>query len=233
MHSSSLFKLSFPSKTFLIGEYAVLDKGSAILVNTQPCFYFDVDLNASFSHFDFHPQSSAAFFIQQNQNLFLNVSILSFDPHSGQSGLGLSSAEWNCVYWVYRFQTDQKFQLESQEDFLQMLESYRKLTQKQGLVASGVDALSQWMGDLCLYQTHPFYVDSVSWSFDRLQFAFFRVGKKHNTTEHLKNLKQKNFSKLKMISKKAVQSAQDRNSTQFIDQINEYALQLEKLGLVF
>ena len=32
--------ISFPGKTFLIGEYAVMKGGSALLVNTSPRFKF-------------------------------------------------------------------------------------------------------------------------------------------------------------------------------------------------
>ena len=232
MPPSQLFKLSFPSKTFLIGEYAVLDKGSAVLANTYPCFYFDVNLNSALSTCDFHPESSANFLIKKNKNLFSNVSILSFSPHSGYGGFGFSSAQWNCAYWVYRFQTEGLFRLKSQEDLMDMWEYCRKLHRKQGSIASGVDALSQWMGQVCLYQARPFYTDSISWNFKNIQFAFVRVEKLHSTAKHLQNLKQKKFSKLKKISKQAVKYMQDRSETGFIDQINEYAIQLEKLGLV-
>ena len=88
-------RISFPSKTFLIGEYAVLIGGPAFLVNTRPRFQFHIQYPAKKNH-PFHKESPAGLFIEENKKVFSSVSIQYLQTYG--SGFGLSGAEFNCVY---------------------------------------------------------------------------------------------------------------------------------------
>ena len=67
--------ISFPSKTFLIGEYAVMEGAPAILVNTQPRFKFHIQHPVKKKSHPFHKNSPAGLFIEENKKVFSSVSI--------------------------------------------------------------------------------------------------------------------------------------------------------------
>lgn len=82
-----------PAKTFLLGEYAALAQGSAMLLTTNPCFEFGLcDQNKGF----IHPDSPAG--------QWLKLQALGdspthwFDPYEARGGLGGSSAEFIGAY---------------------------------------------------------------------------------------------------------------------------------------
>ncbi|MDE0150885.1 MAG: hypothetical protein OXK80_00090 [Bdellovibrionales bacterium] len=88
--------ISFPSKTFLIGEYAVMEGAPALLVNTRPRFQFDIQYPVKKSFHPFHKDSPAGLLIEENKKVFSSVSIQYSQNY--KSGFGLSGAEFNCVY---------------------------------------------------------------------------------------------------------------------------------------
>ena len=90
--------ISFPRKTFLIGEYAVMKGGPALLVNTIPRFRFHVQHPVKKNSHPFHKDSPSGLFIEENKKVFSSISIQSMQVY--ESGFGLSGAEFNCVYLV-------------------------------------------------------------------------------------------------------------------------------------
>lgn len=212
--------LSFPSKTFLIGEYAVLNSSPAVLVNTLPRFEFNIHFNSSSCRHPFHKDSCSARWIKINQKLFSNISISCFDPHQGQGGCGLSGAEFNCVYFI-------KNKVKNVQ-LLNMWKEYNLL--KTG--SSGADIVSQWVGNVCLFNPYPFSVRSLTWPFKNLSFALIRTGQKLKTWKYLKNLKKNSFPDLNMWARQAFQAVESSDEESFIRAIKEYAVALDKNGLV-
>ena len=219
--SSPKWILSYPSKTFLIGEYAVLHGAPAVLVNTFPQFKFHIDSQKHPQVCPFHEDSPAYFFMEKNKEVFLDISISVQDPYQGRGGFGLSSAEFNCVYDLFLKKKNLKGQMD------QIWKIYKGLSK-----GSGADVISQRIKGVCLFQPDPFRVESVQWPFYDLSFALIRVGEKHKTSAHLDNLNFKAFPLLTELSMKAVESMRSFRADVFIDCLAEYGEVLDQLKLV-
>ena len=219
--SSSKWTLSYPSKTFLIGEYAVLHGAPAVLVNTFPQFKFHIDFQESSQICPFHEDSPAYFFMEKNKEFFFNTSISVRDPHQGLGGFGLSSAEFNCVYDLFLKKKNIRCQLD------QIWKIYKSLSK-----GSGADVISQRIKGICLFQPDPFRAESIQWPFYDLSFGLVRVGEKHKTSMHLNELNFKAFPLLTELSMKAVESMRSFREDIFIDCIKEYGEVLDQLKLV-
>lgn len=85
----------FPSKTFLLGEYAILQGSNALLFGHPPCFSATHDAAAALDS-SFHPESPAGLWLKQNP---ANLRIRLQDPHEGRGGFGGSGAEYLAA-WV-------------------------------------------------------------------------------------------------------------------------------------
>lgn len=93
-----MLRLFVPSKTFLLGEYAVLHGGAALVATTRPEFIVDMD-------FVVRPSSEGVRFAGPAGRLHENLSLSSglriqqfLDPHFGKGGFGASSAQYISVY---------------------------------------------------------------------------------------------------------------------------------------
>ena len=221
------YNISFPGKTFLIGEYAVLENSSAILVNTKPRFYFFITSGECVNFF--HPESPAGQWLNKYPQVGQSYHIESWDPYSGKGGLGLSSAQFNLVYllwWILKGESPEKINL------LKMWENYRSL-EFSGQKPSGVDIISQWVGKLCLFAPNPFYTCSIQWPFSDLDFFLIRTGIKLNTWEHLNQMqKGTHFSHLSDLAGKAFTYIKNSNKEAFVATLIEYANCLEQQNLV-
>ena len=218
--------ISFPSKTFLIGEYAVMEGAPALLVNTQPRFQFDIQYPVQKSFHPFHKNSPAGLFIEENKKVFSSVSIR-YAQNYGQ-GFGLSGAEFNCVYLL-----EALFSGDSVEDIdcFDILGKYLSFLASKGSVPSGADVVSQWLGKVCIF-SRPSIAESIDWPFRNLSFALIRTEENLQTWKHLENLKQKNFSQLQEISINALEAVRSSSESLFIQSVKDYAEALEKENLV-
>ncbi len=221
------YNISFPGKTFLIGEYAVLEKAPAVLVNTKPRFYFFVT-SGKCTNF-FHSESPAGQWLKRYPSVSQSYHIESWDPHFGKGGFGLSSAQFNLAYllwWILKGESPEKINL------LKMWEDYGSL-KFPGQKPSGVDIISQWMGELCLFTPNPFYACSIQWPFPDLDFFLIRTGIKLSTWEHLNQIQVgKKFSALSDLAEKAFTYVKNSNTEAFVATLKEYANCLEQQNLV-
>ena len=109
-----MFKFSVPSKTFIIGEYAVLEGGPGILIGTAPRFDAFVQENVENAESVIEGLSShgpAMDFLKDHLDLFSKYSMKFHDPHNGKGGLGWSSAQFVLLYtireWIVHGQNSQ------------------------------------------------------------------------------------------------------------------------------
>lgn len=219
--------ISFPGKTFLIGEYAVLEKAPAILVNTKPRFYFSITKGNCTNYF--HPESPAGQWLKKYPQISESYCIESWDPYYGEGGFGLSSAQFNLVYLLDGFL---KGELPEKIDLFKMWKAYRSL-EFSGQKPSGADIISQWMGDLCVFVPEPFKTHSVKWPFPDLDFFLIRTGVKLNTWEHLNQIQTgKHFSHLSVLAKQGVTYVENSDTENFVSILKEYADCLEQENLV-
>ncbi len=85
----------FPSKTFLLGEYAILKGASALLLGHPPFFTAELEDSATCDA-PFHPESLAGHWLKQHP---LDYKIRLKDPHEARGGYGGSGAEFLAA-WI-------------------------------------------------------------------------------------------------------------------------------------
>lgn len=218
--------ISFPSKTFLIGEYAVLEGAPAVLLNTKPRFNFFITEQRGKNCF--HPHSPAGQWLNRHPEILKSFCIKYKDPYEGKGGFGFSSAQFNLVYLLGEILKGNTIK---NSNLLQMWEVYRGLNFKNQK-PSGADIISQWLGDVCLFSFDPFEAHSISWPFFDLDFFLIRTEVKLNTWEHLSKIKGENFSELSSIVKEAVVYMDKSDRKGFVSTLDKYTEELEKQGLV-
>jgi len=184
-----MMKISCPSKTFLCGEYAVIDSGPAILLATPPYFVLD--------HSNF------------------------IDPWQGAGGFGASGA---------------RFVLASKKmgysDPWKVWEKYRR----SGFYGSGADVVAQWMGGITFFHAEKKIIENVIWPFQNLLIALIHTGYKIQTHKHLQKLGRDKampcLYNLKNIVLETYQALKEPDQESFLNNIHEYAAELNKLNLV-
>lgn len=231
--------LSAPSKTFLIGEYLVLEPYQALVVSTQPRFSLSAKKSRAASLSGVHPSSPAGLFFNQSCS-FKNWSVQFVDPHNGFGGFGASSAQFLLLYCLREMietgewtENDSSIgewpQFTSNESFLkQLLATYKKFAG----VGSGADVLSQLVGHVAHADMASVTARPLNWSFAHYDFALVRTGQKLATHNHLKNLKDIALNGLREAFDGARLALENKNIGAFSTAITNYQNELERLELV-
>ena len=214
IHLPEVFQIRVPSKTFLIGEYAVLEGASALIVSTPPFFNFKIH-TAKPSH-PFHKKSPAGRYIEKHSKIFSSIQIELMEKRP--SGFGLSGAEWNVVLEIHSLFKKEDLSIH------QIWEEYRTFSDS----TSGADVVAQRLGGLCHFCSSPFRAETLNWSFENLEFAFILTGESLETWKHLKDIKIKYLDSFKNISNLALKAVKEKDQTLFIQSIRDYAHELEK-----
>ena len=215
----NVIEISCPSKTFLIGEYAVLDGGPAILLNTSPRFTCQIKKTAQPCSIDISNKSPAGQWIKKNPQDFHCVQIeWTHSAKEIENGLGFSSAQFNIVY-AYSF-----ILREGHIDHLKPQEiwrSYRSLD-FDGFKPSGADIITQWIGGLSVFEQNPLHVETLTSYFPDLECLILKTGESFATYKYLKNFKMTDMSDLKKIAQSAVTAIKQKKQDQFVSNINHY-----------
>lgn len=217
-------KWSIPAKTFLLGEYAALLGGPAIVLTTLPCF--EVALSNKPGLQGIHPDSPAGrWWIQQGYD---QQGIQWDDPYQGCGGLGASSAQFLGVYWASMYL--QKSPV-NQED---MLDAYLQCAwQGQGLPPSGYDVLAQSLQGCVYIHKQQKHCEVLKWPFDDLAFLLLHTGKKLATHQHLQTIELPDqINPLVEIVASAKTAFARADSQGLIDAVNAYHQQLAQLNWV-
>lgn len=212
-----------PAKTFLIGEYAAVVEGPAILVTTAP--YFTVELSPQPSLVGIHPESPAGLWWS---DLNLKHGLLWSDPYQGCGGLGASSAQFVGSYLASCFLKNLSPTLEG------MLEAYYQCAWNgQGLRPSGYDLIAQTQFGCTYINKQKDKIESLPWNFKDLSFFLIHTGSKLATHHHLQKASlPHNVNRLSFIADKAKEAFEEHDSNLFIECINNYHYQLKHLQLV-
>ena len=203
---------SFPSKTFLVGEYSALVEGGCLLLNTHPRF------------------------IQLKNGQFL-------DPHQQKGGFGASSAKWLCDHLSSNNLTkkEKEHLFDSNRNKLdtklaiKLRNSYQKeMKQSEStlkIIPSGVDILSQCIGQVAYIDVKKGIFKSLNWPFKNLSFLIFPTGNKAFTLEHLKeDIKIQDCSLLSEKSQEVINAFLDSQKSRFLDALKDFDSHLEDLG---
>ena len=224
----SCIEISCPAKTFVLGEYGVLDGGPAILINSAPRFACRISENSKpVSAFNFPEKSPVGQWFKENQKIFQNVSLEWLDPYKGKGGLGFSSAQFNILY-AYGFL--RKYGSLDQVKPLALWKTYCGL-EFEGQPPSGADILSQWIGGVCLFEQNPLTVQSITSSLPELDCVMIHTGVRIKTHEHLKQLQLPKLSELISLARVGVEAMEQGQEKDFVQIVNQYGEALNRMGL--
>lgn len=225
------FKISVPSKTFLLGEYLVLDGGPGLLINTSPRFHLLIDeANQTPMINDeniFDIGSPAFLYFKKYQDDFKNLCLEFFDPYCGQGGFGASSSQF-LMLMIYKH-----YRLGFSLDINKLLNEYKALIKNNRYYKpSGVDIISQIYGGLLYFSLNDGIINKFAWPFFDLSFALIHSQNKVPTHEHLKNLTKIDFRGSEKIVKSGINCVKKKDAIGFCESINCYREFLKNKGLV-
>lgn len=225
--------LQVPGKTFLLGEYAVLDSGSALIAATSPSFEWqklaiqdEYVPRKGLSVRSIHAESPAGLWLRRHN---LNVTdYFLLDPYQGLGGFGASTAE-------FIFALHETGHLHgASADLWNILELYKTCATGQpsgaDLVAQTVAALQQ-VGfvkvDLATQQVSQY----MRWPFKSIGFELFHTGRKLATHTHLTTLAKMSFANLKQFVLQALKSFERNQSLEFLEAVRRVSDELIHLHL--
>lgn len=217
-------KFKIPAKTFLLGEYAALQGGPAILLTTTPCF--EVEVSSATQAADIHPDSPAGQFLKKAA---LKNALNFSDPYDGIGGLGASSAQFLGAYFAY-LQAHQKTLTRDA-----LLQAYwdASFEPGRGMRPSGYDVLAQAASG-CVYLHHQQKTyQTYAWPFSDMAFILLHTGQKLATHEHLETLHlTEAVAVLSPIVDLGREAFKTQNSALLVQAVKDYHHQLQQLGLV-
>lgn len=241
--------IKIPGKTFLLGEYAALQGGLALIACTTPCFDLKVSpptaLNNVSPSFPFHLDSPAGKFLQDHQHLLENRSLQWSSPYP-QGGLGGSTAEFLASYQFYwrsilRVPSNQDIHKVYNSKYMtEIYQTYLKYAYSgNGIPPSGMDLIAQTQAQITFIQRENqsdiFQINQVKWPFQNISLLFFKTPTKLATHTHLTHWSSAkelpDFSHLSYLTHQGYKALYEKNLMAFIQSIHEYALALERLNL--
>ncbi len=224
----NVVEISCPSKTFILGEYGVLDNGPAILFNTSPRFKCRISKSTKNFNIDLSKKSPANQWVEKNPFEFSGASLEWTDPFNGSRGLGFSSAQFNILYAYSCFvRGDSIEKIQPQK----LWRTYREM-KFEGWLPSGADVISQWVGGVCVFEQDPLSVESLTATLPEIGFFVLKTGERLETHKYLKTLSLPDVSDLKKIAQKGVDGMKSKKESEFIDSVQEYGEALQEKNFV-
>lgn len=236
-----MIRLRIPYKTFILGEYAILDGGLCLGAATEPFFemkFFKKMNSDQYLSIDappiFHPDSPAGKFLLKNSAIFENVDFEYLDP-LGVGGFGASTAQYlsllifrECI-WKKRNLSE----LTQPSSLQKIVDEYRALAVQDGArVPSGADLVVQLAGGLSWIDTSTWQVQKLNWPWAQASGFFVSTGHKLATHLHLQHLSQFNTKELFQVLEQSESAMKTNNFVDWLDSINDYASVLSSMGLV-
>lgn len=211
-----------PSKTFVVGEYAVLEGAPALLLGHAPFFEARFQPGAS-KRPDFHPESPAGrLFAARPAQGAISLS----DPHAGKGGFGASGAEFLSVFAAGR-----SLPVNDKE---RAAFAWSAWDAYQGNPGSGADILTQAHGvndEEFFLRVEPRTrsLEAIKPGGLGLTLSLFRTGKKLDTHRNLASPKLPEAAEL---VNQATESLKAGNASAFAKAVGAYGAELAKLGLL-
>jgi mevalonate kinase len=211
-----------PAKTFLVGEYAAIVGGAAIIITTSPAFELSIAANDVLS---IHPDSPAGKFWAHSG---LAQSIQWLDPYNGKGGLGASSAEFLGAYLAHCHLTQQEPNIEA------LLNAYHHFSWNgEGLRPSGYDVIAQSQQQCVYINRQKNIIKQYEWSFSDISFLLVHSGQKLPTHHHLQKTKLPDaITEFSDAAEHAALAFEANNSDLLINAINSYHQLLCKHHLI-
>ena len=235
------FLLSVPSKTFLLGEYGVLWKGPAILMNTWPRFGLYLSLCSQTNSFSLEgiPKGSPVLQLLKkgNQDSIPSDGLQGFfyHPHKGQGGWGASSAEFALLSAALTCIKDESFLNLSSllQDYKNIFHFSQSQEEEEAPTPSGADFLSQLQGGIVFCHPENKKLFSMPWPFHQADLALISTGKSFPTHKHLASLQvppTKTVYAMHELVFLALRALQEENLDVFTKSIGDYGELLKDSG---
>lgn len=216
--------LSFPSKTFLVGEYAALEGADALLLGHPPLFR--AELIPGVARSPFHPESPAGLWLKE----FPYSGYIEFhDAHHGLGGFGGSGAEFLTAWSASRPRPQTE---KERHDF-----AWTAWRDSRRFPGSGADILTQAYG-VGLEERFALRIDFGAEELEPIelftgggQLSLFHTGRKLSTHEHLHAPKLP-LLRMAEITAGAAEALRGGNFSWFAREIASYGECLKELGLL-
>lgn len=219
-----MIELRVPSKTFLVGEYAVLQGAPALIATTKPFFRFSAKKLATGSQRClFEKESPAGCWFHQSDVLLRDWSVAYHDPHAGKGGFGASGAQFVFYHALTTY-------LQSKRTAEVVRDVWQDFRACDGSGGSGADVVSQLLGGITCFRAEPFEAQSGVWPFNEVGFVILRTGDKLATHAHLKTLDVES-DELIDASEAAVIGFLENDLDRFLQGLSEFQLELHTLDL--
>jgi mevalonate kinase len=218
-----MIQLRVPSKTFLVGEYAVLQGAPALVAATGPYFQFSATKSSEPQKSLFHENSAASRWFRQSEVLLKEWSVNCQDPHEGGGGFGASGAQFVFYHALATYLQSQR----AEDDAHDVWQDYKACEKNP---CSGADVVAQTLGGITCFQAEPFDARSYRWPFDESDFVILKTGQKVETHSHLQKMLPP-LEGLVATSKLAVEAFFKSNIEAFTSAIAMFQRELVKAGL--
>lgn len=223
--------LSAKSKVFLVGEYAVLFGGNAILLAIEPSFKLKFRESNGRGILKNCSPSPAFNFFEQHRDFFQKFDLEFEDPYGGSGGFGASSAQYVLLYKLYEmYHYNEK--VSKQVALKKCIEIYKQLPLNTGINPSGADCALQYLNQHIFFNCVQQTAQPISWDFPNLNFCVLKTSNKVNTYEHLKKLKNLDISDM-IIPIQNVKNAFDTlNENLLIKNVNSFFIKMIEKNIV-
>lgn len=219
--------LSAPSKTFLVGEYAVLCQAPALVLNTSPRFELRV-VKGEFSVSGIPEGAPAWRWIEQRRPVLDGWQIEFVDRHHGMGGLGASGAQFLLAHCLTTFLQSSFAQVLSGPRLEDVWNDLQVLSKGQG---SGADVLAQATGHVALVDVGSASATALPWPYPELDWVILRTHQKVATHEHLRDLDRTQLSLLAKPANDCVAAFGRSGAEVFLGRLKEFAARLKEFGL--
>lgn len=180
-------------KVFIVGEYACIEGGPALVTTVAPEFSLRVVRDASQRNhkLPFAEQSPAGLYLSTKRGALEQVRLEWLDPYATPIGVGSSSAQFLLsVAAVADLEGSPK---PSPAEVLKLY--WDVVSDTQGIRPSGVDVVAQWVGGPLVVVNEPFSARPIKRWPGPAAFVMAFTGTKAKTHEHLKELAERGFPK--------------------------------------
>lgn len=224
-------------KVFIVGEYACIEGGPAIVTTVAPEFSLRVTHDSSQRQhkLPFADQSPAGLYLSTKRSALEGVRLEWVDPYAAPIGVGSSSAQFLLsVAAVADLEGSPK---PTPAEILKLY--WETVDDTQGIRPSGVDVVAQWVGGPLVVINEPFSSRPIDrWS-GNAAFVMAFTGTKAKTHEHLKDLAARGFPKsyrpmlhrLNAVTTEAIKSWETRNERILGLSLNRYQQILAEASL--
>jgi mevalonate kinase len=216
--------MSVPSKTFLVGEYAVLKGAPALIAATGPSFEFRALNDVPTQQSLFHASSPAGVWFHESEIVLKSWKVDLDDPHKGAGGFGASGAQFVFYHALATYTQSGR----TQDDVQDVWQDFKACDKSGG---SGADVVAQTLGGITCFSSTPFEAKSYDWPFDETDFVIIRTGNKVTTHMHLAQQQLPNLDDLTAASNVAVEGFFKSNIEEFASGVAVFQKEMLKAGL--